>query len=88
MGSLDRMGWIMFGWSIVVVLGFVVAAKSPQAYLTYCTADFGIDWCRVVRHFSLGYSGSAPLASEGANAPRASRPVRRCLCLWTAPTAT
>ena len=60
MGSLDRMRWFMFGWSIVVVLGFVVAARSPQAYLTYCTADFGIDWCHIVRHFSFGYSGLLP----------------------------
>ena len=32
--------WLLFGGSMVVVVGWVVAVRSPQAYVTYCTADF------------------------------------------------
>src|SRR5262245_59795236 len=41
MSKQDRLGWIVFGGNIVVVLGFIVSARLPQPYLTYCTADFG-----------------------------------------------
>ena len=42
MGKPDRLGWLAFGCSIVVVVGCAVTARwSPAPYLTYCTAEFG-----------------------------------------------
>lgn len=41
-GKQDRLGWIVFGGSIAVVLGFVAAAVMlPHQGVRYCTADFG-----------------------------------------------
>jgi len=40
MGKQDRLLWLLFGGSMLVVVGWVVAVKSPQAYVTYCTSDF------------------------------------------------
>ena len=32
--------WLLFGGSMVLVVLWIVGVRAPQAYVTYCTADF------------------------------------------------